>query len=152
MCKNGTPSYTRRDARQRTVMDPIDWDVNMSVVLSELPMRLAYPARFEPAGIGYVVTFRDFPEATTRGETRKDAREMAAYALASAVAFCLEEYRGLPEPSDAHPGEELVPLPQRLSVLAAALNQSIALGVHPQVIHRLATAATAPGRAAWSVP
>lgn len=119
---------------------------------SELTMRLAYAARIEPASVGYVVTFRDLPEATTRGETRQAAREMASNALASAVQFYLAECRRLPEPSEPQSGEELVSLPQRLSVLAAALNESIVLGVHPQVFYRLATAQQGVGIAAEAFP
>ncbi len=44
-----------------------------------------YPAQFEaaPEG-GFVVTFRDIPEAITQGETEAEAMEMAADALLTA--------------------------------------------------------------------
>jgi antitoxin HicB len=71
-----------------------------------------YPARFEcdVAG-GYVVTFRDVPEAITQGESLDDAREMAADALRTALEFYAEDGRPVPAPSAVQPGEELVALP-----------------------------------------
>lgn len=99
--------------------------------------RLAYPAQYQAAGVGYVVTFRDLPIAITRGETLRDAREMAADALTGAVQFHVDTYRPVPEPSAALPGEEPVYLTQDLSVLVVALNEAIALGVNEQVFRRL---------------
>ena len=47
----------------------------------------AYPARFTPdkKDGGYVVSFRDIPEAITQGETVDECREEAAGALQAAL-------------------------------------------------------------------
>lgn len=71
-----------------------------------------YPAQFEeaPEG-GYVVTFRDIPEAITQGDTEAEAMEMAADALLSSIEFYFEDGRPVPAPSAPQPGDRLVRLP-----------------------------------------
>ena len=71
-----------------------------------------YPAQFEaaPEG-GFVVTFRDIPEAITQGDTRAEALEMAADALLTAMDFYFEDRRPVPPPSATLKGEVPVPLP-----------------------------------------
>lgn len=78
--------------------------------------RLRYPAIFEaaPEG-GFVVTFRDIPEAITQGDTEAEAMEMAEDALFSAMEFYLEDKRPVPLPSAALPGERLVTLLPRVA-------------------------------------
>jgi antitoxin HicB len=71
-------------------------------------MMKPYPALFAPDDAGYVVTFRDVPEAITQGETLDEAREMAADALRTALEFYTESQRPLPRPSEPLPGEELI--------------------------------------------
>jgi antitoxin HicB len=71
-----------------------------------------YPARFAPDDAnGYVVTFRDIPEAITQGDTLDEARIMAADALRTALEFYAEDGRPVPAPSAVQAGEELVTLP-----------------------------------------
>ncbi len=73
---------------------------------------LNYPALFTPdENGGYVVTFRDVPEALTQADTLPQAREMAVDALATAMEFYMEDKRPAPVPSRVRPGEELVRLP-----------------------------------------
>lgn len=57
-------------------------------------------ARFEPAPEGgFVVTFRDVPEAITQGDTLEEARAMAVDALVTSMDFYLEDGREVPRPS-----------------------------------------------------
>jgi antitoxin HicB len=67
-----------------------------------------YPALFAPSDGGYVVTFRDVPEAITQGESLEEARIMAADALRTALEFYTESQRPLPRPSEPLLGEELI--------------------------------------------
>ncbi|MBK1616810.1 antitoxin, partial [Rubrivivax gelatinosus] len=91
-----------------------------------------YPAHFEPdpAG-GYVVTFRDIPEAITQGETLEEAREAAADALLTAMDFYFEDQRPVPAPSQAQDGEELVELPLSAVAKVALLNELCKQRVRP---------------------
>ncbi|WP_018435340.1 type II toxin-antitoxin system HicB family antitoxin [Paraburkholderia atlantica] len=98
---------------------------------------LRYPALFEPdEGGGYVVTFRDIPEAITQGETFEEARSMAADALLTAMDFYFEDKRAVPAPSKAKKGEELVALPASVSAKILLLNEMIAQGVTPSELAR----------------
>lgn len=89
-----------------------------------------YPARFEeaPEG-GFVVTFRDIPEAITQGDTEAEAMEMAADALLTSMDFYFEDRRAVPTPSDPLPGEHLVHLPASVAAKVLLLNEQIAQGV-----------------------
>lgn len=72
---------------------------------------MRYPARFKPAPEGgFVVTFRDIPEAITQGETEAEAMEMAEDVLYSAMEFYFEDKRPVPLPSPTKRGERLVVL------------------------------------------
>ncbi|SAK65550.1 Antitoxin HicB [Caballeronia pedi] len=99
-----------------------------------------YPALFEPEGSGFVVSFRDIPEALTQGDTLDEAREMAADALLTAMDFYFEDKRPVPSPSKAKKGEELVALPASVSAKILLLNEMIAQGVTPsELARRLST-------------
>lgn len=68
-----------------------------------------YPAKFEPSEEGgFVVTFRDIPEAITQGDSEEEAMSMAEDALASSLEFYFEDSRAVPEPSDPYDGERMV--------------------------------------------
>lgn len=97
---------------------------------------LRYPALFEPDGSGFVVSFRDIPEALTQGDTLGEAREMAADALLTAMDFYFEDKRPVPSPSKAKKGEELVALPASVSAKILLLNEMIAQGVTPSDLAR----------------
>jgi len=58
----------------------------------------------QPEG-GWVVTFRDIPEAITQGEDIEEARTAAADALEEAMAGRIVHRLGVPEPSEAQSGE-----------------------------------------------
>lgn len=110
---------------------------------------MRYPAFFkeDPEG-GYVVTFRDIPEAITQGETQEEARLMAADVLESAMDFYFEDGRPVPLPSRVRKGEELVDLPSSVSAKVLLLNEMIAakvskaelarrMGTQPQEVQRI---------------
>lgn len=69
-----------------------------------------YPARFERCASGFVVTFRDVPEAITQGCSESEALSMAADALSTAVEFYREDGRPVPPPSAQRRDERLIPL------------------------------------------
>lgn len=98
---------------------------------------LRYPARFEPAEDGgFVVTFRDIPEAITQGDTLEESRAMAADALLTAMDFYFEDKRPVPAPSKARKGEELVALPASVSAKVLLLNEMLAQKVSPSELAR----------------
>jgi antitoxin HicB len=74
---------------------------------------LAYAATLTPdeKDGGYVVTFRDVPEAITQGDTLDQSLHNAADALAVALEFYAEDKGRFPTPSNRWPGEHLVSLP-----------------------------------------
>lgn len=88
---------------------------------------MRYPAKFEPAEEGgFVVTFRDIPEAITQGETEAEAMEMAEDVLFSAMEFYFEDQRPVPMPSRAQKGEHLVELPPSVWAKVLLLNEMLA--------------------------
>ena len=108
-----------------------------------------YPAQFEaaPEG-GFVVTFRDIPEAITQGDTEEEAMEMAKDALVTAMDFYFEDRRNVPAPSAALSGERLVPLPPSVYAKVLLLNEFLdsritqaelgrRMGVRPQELTRI---------------
>jgi antitoxin HicB len=97
---------------------------------------LRYPARFEPDGDGFVVTFRDIPESITQGDSLGEARAMAADALLTAMDFYFEDKRPVPQPSKARKGEELVALPTSVSAKILLLNEMLAQQVTPAELAR----------------
>lgn len=97
---------------------------------------LRYPALFAPDGDGYLVTFRDIPEAITAGSTKDEARSMSADALLSAMDFYFEDQRVVPPPSEPKKGEELVALPASASAKVLLLNAMIDKKVTPAELAR----------------
>ncbi len=98
---------------------------------------MRYPALFTPNERGgFVVTFRDIPEAITEGETEADALEMAADALLTAMDFYFEDARAVPVPSKAMEGERLVVLPLSVSAKVMLLNEMVAQRVRPVELAR----------------
>jgi antitoxin HicB len=62
-----------------------------------------YPAYFDddnPEG-GFVVTFPDFPEAVTQGDSLEEAMTMAKDSLTMAIAYRIEQTEAVPRPSAA---------------------------------------------------
>ncbi len=109
----------------------------------------AYPAKFKPAQEGgYVISFRDIPEALSQADSLEEAHAMAADALAAAMEFYLDDKRQVPAPSKARKGEHLVSLPVVVAAKVALVNQMLAervrpadlaraMGVAPQQVTRL---------------
>jgi antitoxin HicB len=87
--------------------------------------RYSYPATLTPAEEGgYVVTFRDIPEAITQGDSLKDSLAQAADCLAEAISACIDDNRPIPQPSDVQDQEYQVAVPLQIA-LKAALYEAI---------------------------
>jgi len=98
---------------------------------------MKYPAKFtpDPDG-GFVVTFRDIPEAITQGDDEAEALEMAADVLLSAMDFYVEDKRLVPMPSKAKKGERLIELPASAVVKVLLLNEMLQQRVRPADLAR----------------
>jgi antitoxin HicB len=108
----------------------------------------AWPVRLDHAEEGgFVVSFPDFPEGWSQGDTREQALEQAADLLETMVANYMAEGWDLPEPSRAT-GGSLVPLAplvaakaelyramRKAGITKAELARRI--GVSPQAAQRL---------------
>ena len=80
----------------------------------------AYPASVvrDEAGF-YLVTFPDFPEAATDGESREVALEEATDALEEAIAGRMNRGDAIPHPGKRKARQALVPVPAQMAVKAA---------------------------------
>jgi antitoxin HicB len=110
---------------------------------------LAYPVTLTPEkGVGgYVVTFRDIPEAITQGETVEESLAMAAEALELAMDFYFEDRRPVPMPSSAKRRQHLVELPASLTAKVLLLNEMLHQKVRPaELARRLGTTPQAVNR------
>ena len=85
---------------------------------------------------GFVVTFRDIPEAITQGETREDALAMALEAVEVAMEFYFEDKRSVPMPSKLKRGELAVELPPSLSAKILLLNEMLKQDIRPAELAR----------------
>ncbi len=68
---------------------------------------------------GYVVTFRDLPEAITQGDTPKDCLMEAADCLDEAIAARIDDQLEIPIPSKSIKDERLVAVPMQTAMKAA---------------------------------
>ncbi|WP_304359243.1 type II toxin-antitoxin system HicB family antitoxin [Collimonas fungivorans] len=93
---------------------------------------MKYPATLtpDPDG-GFVVTFRDIPEAISQGDDKFEALDMAADVLLSAMDFYFEDKRKVPLPSKAKKGEILVDIPLSVSAKVLLLNEMLAQHIRP---------------------
>src|SRR3990172_1972360 len=84
-------------------------------------MDFVYPARCtrERRHGGYVITFRDLPEAIPQADSLADCVEEAAGALEAAIEGRIMDRLAIPMPSRARRGERLVPLPVETALKAA---------------------------------
>nr|WP_313091242.1 type II toxin-antitoxin system HicB family antitoxin [Moraxella sp. CTOTU48268] len=109
---------------------------------------MQYPATFLQEDGGYIVTFRDIPEALTQGDSYEEALEMAQDALATAMDFYFEDNRPVPMPTQALDGEVMVSLPlsvwSKVLLLNEMLNQHVSqvdlaqrMGIKPQQVTRI---------------
>lgn len=85
---------------------------------------------------GYVVTFRDIPEAITQGDTVEEALAMAHEALETAMEFYFEDKRAVPMPSKTKRGQQFVELPASLSAKVLLLNEMVAQNMRPAELAR----------------
>ena len=93
---------------------------------------MRYPALFEEAlEGGYVVSFRDIPEAITQGDTEEEAMLMAEDVLRSSMDFYFESKRPVPMPSEMAADEKLVSLPASVSAEVLLLNAMLEQKVEP---------------------
>jgi antitoxin HicB len=103
---------------------------------------LAYPVTLTPEkGVGgFVVTFRDIPEAITQGETVEEALAMAAEALELSMDLYFEDKRAVPMPSLAKRRQHVVELPASVTAKVLLLNEMIHQRVRPaELARRLGT-------------
>jgi len=98
---------------------------------------MKYPAKFLPDTGGFVVTFRDIPEAITQGDDDADAVFMAKDVLLSSMDFYFDDKRKVPLPSPAQPGERLIPLPASVAAKILLLNEMIEQKVGPSELARM---------------
>ena len=85
---------------------------------------------------GFVVTFKDVPEAITQGDTVPQALAAAKEALESALDFYFEDKRAVPAPSKPKRGQRVIELPASLSAKVLLLNEMIAQNVRPAELAR----------------
>lgn len=98
---------------------------------------MKYPALFaaDPAG-GYVVSFRDIPEAITQGDSFDEAQSMAEDVLLSAMDFYFEDARSVPLPSEKQADEVLIELPLSAAAKVLLLNEMLRQKVKPADLAR----------------
>ncbi|CAN5152103.1 hypothetical protein BH24PSE2_BH24PSE2_07310 [soil metagenome] len=85
-----------------------------------------YPARFTPekSDGGFVISFRDIPEAITQGESRQECVEQAAGALQAALEGRIMSNLDIPEASRAKRGEHAIAVPVQTALNAQNRHQS----------------------------
>lgn len=77
----------------------------------------AFPANFEPDSVdgGFVITFRDVPEAITQADTYEQGISEASDCLAEAISAYIDDQRPLPLSSVKQKGEALIPVPLEIA-------------------------------------
>lgn len=90
---------------------------------------MKYPAKLTKDEDGFVITFRDIPEAITQGDTHNEAMEMAEDALLTAMDFYFEDNRQVPLPSKPKKDEVLINLPISVATKVMLLNTLLEKGV-----------------------
>jgi len=92
---------------------------------------MRYPAKLTNEDGGFVVTFRDIPEAITQGDTIEEAVLMAEDALVTAMEFYFEDARPVPMPSALEKDEVDIPLPASFWAKIILLNEMLMQHVTP---------------------
>lgn len=84
-------------------------------------LRFTYPAKLtaDRKDGGYVVTFRDLPEAITQGDSIEEALTEAEGALQAAIEGRIEDDLEIPAPSQPKRGERPVATPVTTALKAA---------------------------------
>ncbi len=82
--------------------------------------RFSFPVTLTPdkEDGGFVVTFRDLPEAITQGETLEESITEATDCLEEAIAARIDENLDIPYPSKPKRGEKEVHLPLQMTLKA----------------------------------
>jgi len=97
---------------------------------------LKYPAKIKPDTTGWMVSFRDIPEALTGADTKEEAKIMAVDALLTAMDFYFEDHRAVPPPSVLINDEILISLPASVSAKVLLLNEMVAQRITPGELAR----------------
>jgi antitoxin HicB len=98
---------------------------------------MKYPATFTPAEEGgFVITFRDIPEAISQGDDEAEALDMAADVLLTVMDFYFEDRRPVPMPSAPQEGERMIPLPLSAVSKVLLLNEMLTQDVGPSELAR----------------
>ena len=98
---------------------------------------MKYPAIFTPAEEGgFVVTFRDIPEAITQGDDEAEAMAMARDVLREAMAVYFDERRTVPLPSQPREGERAVDLPLSVAAKVLLVNEMLSQQIAPSDLAR----------------
>ncbi len=97
---------------------------------------MKYPATFTPETGGFVVTFRDIPEAITQGDDEADAVFMATDVLQCAIGVYFDEKRPVPAPSNPKKGERLIALPASVAAKVLLLNEMLKQHIQPVELAR----------------
>jgi len=100
-------------------------------------MQFNYPATLtpDPTG-GFVVTFRDWPEAITQGDSLEEALLEAADCLEEAVAARIDDRGEIPASSARLPDEHPVAVPIQTALKAALFLATRETGVGPTELAR----------------
>jgi antitoxin HicB len=108
-----------------------------------------YPATLTPNGEGgYIVTFRDVPEAITEIWDKNELKETATDCLVTAVDFYIEDHRLFPAPSKTKKDDVIIQLPISISAKILLLNTMVLgnirpvdlakkMGIKPQEVNRI---------------
>ena len=97
---------------------------------------MRYPANFAPDGKFFLVTFPDFPEAITQGDSIEDALLHAADVLESVLDHYIENGLPIPAPSKPKRGQRLVELPASYAAKILLLNEMALQKVRPAELAR----------------
>lgn len=99
---------------------------------------VAYPATLESEEDGgYVVTFRDLPEAVAQGDGLTQALDAGMYSMAVALEFRIRNDEPWPEPSVALDGERLITLPVLIEAKLALMRRMRETGTTKVELARL---------------
>ena len=98
---------------------------------------LAYPARFrpEPEG-GFSISFPDFPEAHSQGDSRAEAYEMASDCLYTAIEWRIQRKAAIPAPSASKRGQVLIAVPLEVAPKLALYQAMRERGVNNSALAR----------------
>jgi antitoxin HicB len=89
---------------------------------------------------GFVVTFKDIPEAITQGDSLEDALSAAQEALETALDFYFDDRRAVPYPSKPKRGQNVAALSASMSAKVLLLNEMVNQDIRPaELARRLGT-------------